>query len=142
MYSCCYHTRFFLQRGCCCQGREVVPVDHIIRGKGLSSRLSSRSKIRLTAGFEPCPQGPAPSSLAAAHSPFQSVRCTCFVHSIPVHSSLALRHHILRRTLLPWPIDYLHLPNWTVCAGVVGVALSAKMGTFSLMPSPLSFVFL
>ena len=28
-----YHTRFFLQRGCCCQGKEVVPVDHI-RGKG------------------------------------------------------------------------------------------------------------
>ena len=24
---------FFLQRGCCCQGKEVVPVDHI-RGKG------------------------------------------------------------------------------------------------------------
>ena len=23
-----YHTRFFLQRGCCCQGKEVVPVDH------------------------------------------------------------------------------------------------------------------
>ena len=50
-----YHTRFFLQRGCCCQGKEVVPVDHI-RGKGLSSRLTSGSKIRLTAGFEPCPQ--------------------------------------------------------------------------------------
>ena len=28
--------------------------------------------------------------------------------------------------LLPWPIDYLHLPNWTVCAGVVAVAQSAK----------------
>ena len=28
-----YLTRFFLQRGCCCQGKEVVPVDHI-RGKG------------------------------------------------------------------------------------------------------------
>ena len=28
-----YRTRFFLQRGCCCQGKEVVPVDHI-RGKG------------------------------------------------------------------------------------------------------------
>ena len=28
-----YHTRFFLQRGCCCQGKEVVPVDHIrVRG--------------------------------------------------------------------------------------------------------------
>ena len=64
-----YDTRFFLQRGCCCQGKEVVPVDRI-RGKGLSSRLSSGSKIRLTAGFEPCPQGPAPSSLAAAHYPF------------------------------------------------------------------------
>ena len=64
-----YHTRFFLQRGCCCQGKEVVPVDHI-RGKGLISRLTSGSKIRLTAGFEPRPQGPAPSSLAAAHSPF------------------------------------------------------------------------
>ena len=57
------------QRGCCCQGKEVVPVDHI-RGKGLSSRLTSGLKIRLTAGFEPCPQGPTPSSLAAAHSPF------------------------------------------------------------------------
>ena len=64
-----YRTRFFLQRGCCCQGKEVVPVDHI-RGKGLSSCLTSGSKISLTAGFEPCPQGPAPSSLAAAHSPF------------------------------------------------------------------------
>ena len=48
-----YDTRFFLQRGCCCQGKEVVPVDHI-RGKGLSSRLTSGSKIRLIAGFEPC----------------------------------------------------------------------------------------
>ena len=45
-----YHTRFFLQRGCCCQGKEVVPIDHI-RGKGLSSRLTPGSKIRLTAGF-------------------------------------------------------------------------------------------
>ena len=59
-----YLTRFFLQsRGCCCQGKEVVPVGHI-RG------LTSGSKIRLTAGLEPRPQGPAPSSLAAAHSPF------------------------------------------------------------------------
>ena len=64
-----YHTWFFLQRGCCSQGKEVVPVDHI-RGKGLSSRLTSWSKIKLTSGFEPRPQGPAPSSLAAAHSPF------------------------------------------------------------------------
>ena len=32
--------------------------------------LTSGSKIRLTAGFEPRPQGHAPSSLAAAHSPF------------------------------------------------------------------------
>ena len=88
--------------GCCCQGKEVVPVDHI-RGKGLSPRLTSGSKIRLTAGFEPRPQGPASSSLAAAHSPFECG--TCFVHSIPVlaalHSSLAKQHHILRRTLLP-----------------------------------------
>ena len=38
--------------------------------KGLSSHLTSGSKIRLTAGFEPCPQGPASSSLAAVHSPF------------------------------------------------------------------------
>ena len=59
------HT-VFLQRGCCCQGKEVVPVDHI-RGKGLSY---SGLKIILIAGFEPCLQGPAPSSLAAAHSPF------------------------------------------------------------------------
>ena len=58
-----YHTRFFLHRGCCCQGKEVVPVDHI-RGKGLSSCLTSGSKIRLTAGFEPCPQGPALSSFS------------------------------------------------------------------------------
>ena len=63
-----YDTRFFLQRSCCFQGKEVVPVGHI-RGKGLSSRLTSGSKIRLTAGFEQCPQGPTPSSLAAAHSP-------------------------------------------------------------------------
>ena len=27
-----YLTRFFLRRGCCCQGKEVVPIDHI-RGK-------------------------------------------------------------------------------------------------------------
>ena len=38
-----YDTRFFLQRGCCCQGKEVVPVDHI-RGKGLSSRLRGHLK--------------------------------------------------------------------------------------------------
>ena len=60
------HT-VFLQRGCCCQGKEVVPVDHI-RGKGLSSHLTSGSKIRLTAGFELCPQGPAPSSLGPGHT--------------------------------------------------------------------------
>ena len=86
----CYNTRFFLQRGCCCQGKEVVPVDHI-RGKGLSSCLTFGSKIGFTAGFEPCPQEPAPSSLAAAHSPFQCL--PCLVHSIPVlaasHSSSA-----------------------------------------------------
>ena len=76
-----YRTRFFLQRGCCCQGKEVVPVDHI-RGKGLSSRRTSGSKIRLTAGFEPRPQGPTPSSVAAAHSPFYCV--PSLVHSIPV----------------------------------------------------------
>ena len=58
-----YHTRFFLQRGCCCQGKEVVPVDHI-RGKGLSSCLTSWSKIRLIAAFEQCPQGPAPNSFS------------------------------------------------------------------------------
>ena len=52
-----YDTRFFLQRGCCCQGKEVVPVDHI-RGKGLSSRLTCWSNIRLTGGFEPCPKDP------------------------------------------------------------------------------------
>ena len=62
-----YRTRFFLQRSCCCQGKEVVPVDHI-SGKGLRSCLTSGSKIRLTAGLEPRPQGPAPNSLA--HSPF------------------------------------------------------------------------
>ena len=56
-----YRTRFFFRRGCCCQGKEAVPVDHI-RDKGLSFRLTSGSKIRLTAGFEPCPQEPAPSS--------------------------------------------------------------------------------
>ena len=39
-----YHTRFFLQRGCCCQGKEVVPVDHI-RGKGLNSHLTSGKKL-------------------------------------------------------------------------------------------------
>ena len=68
-------THGFSSRGVyCCQGKEVVPVDHI-RGKGLSSRRTSGSKIRLTAGFEPCPQGPAPSSLAAAHS---LLMCTLF----------------------------------------------------------------
>ena len=70
-----YHTRFFLQRGCCCQGKEVVPVDHI-RGNGLSSRLTSGSKIRLTAGFEPCPQGPAPSSFSC--STLSLLLCTLF----------------------------------------------------------------
>ena len=59
--------------------------------EGLSFRLTSGSRIRLTAGFEPCPPGPALGSLAAAHSPFQCV--PSFVHSIPVlpasHSSLA-----------------------------------------------------
>ena len=63
------HTRFFLKRGCCCQGKEVVPVDHV-RGKGLSSHLTSGSKTRLTAGFEPCPKDPHLTVLAAAHSPF------------------------------------------------------------------------
>ena len=43
-----YNTRFSPRRGCCCQGKEVVPVNHI-RGKGLSSRLTSGSKVRLTA---------------------------------------------------------------------------------------------
>ena len=32
--------------------------------------LALGRKIRLTAGFKPRPQGPAPNSLAAAHSPF------------------------------------------------------------------------
>ena len=70
-----YHTRFFLQRGCCCQGKEVVPVDHI-SGRGLSSRLTSGSKIRLTAGFELCPQGPAPSSFSC--STHSLLMCTLF----------------------------------------------------------------
>ena len=71
-----YHTRFFLQRGCCCQGKEVVPVDHI-RGRGLSSRLTSGSrKSRLTAGFEPCPQGPVPSSFSC--STLSLLMCTLF----------------------------------------------------------------
>ena len=70
-----YRTRFFLQRGCCCQGKEVVPVDYI-RGKGLSSCLTSGSKIRLTAGFEPCPQGPAPSSFSC--STLSLLMCTLF----------------------------------------------------------------
>ena len=70
-----YHTRFFPQRGCCCEGKEVVPVDHI-RGKGLSSRLTSGSKIRLSAGFEPCPQGLAPSSFSC--STLSLLMCTLF----------------------------------------------------------------
>ena len=70
-----YRTRFFLQRGCCCQGKEVVPVDHI-RDKGLSSCLTSGLKIRLTAGFEPCPQGPAPSSFSC--STLSLLMCTLF----------------------------------------------------------------
>ena len=68
------HT-IFVQRGCCCQGKEVVPVDHI-RGKGLSFRLTSGSKIRLTAGFEPCPQGPAPSNFSC--STLSLLMCTLF----------------------------------------------------------------
>ena len=70
-----YHTRFFLQRGCCCQDKEVVPVNHIM-GKGLSSCRTSGSKIRLTVGFEPCPQGPAPSSLSC--STLSLLMCTLF----------------------------------------------------------------
>ena len=70
-----YRTRFFLPRGCCCQGKEVVPVDHV-RGKGLSSCLTSGSKLRLTAGFEPCPQGPAPSSFSC--STLSLLMCTLF----------------------------------------------------------------
>ena len=70
-----YRTRVFLQRSCCCQGKEVVPVDHV-RGNGISSRLTSWSKIRLTAGFEPCPQGPAPSSFI--YSTLSLLLCTLF----------------------------------------------------------------
>ena len=96
-------THGFSFRGVAVKGKEIAPVAHI-RGKWLSSRLTSGSKISLTAGFEPCPQGPAPSSIAAAHSPFHCV--PCFVHSMPVlaasHSSLALWDHIFRSTLLPW----------------------------------------
>ena len=48
-----YDTWFLLQRGCCCQGKDVIPVDHI-KGKGFQSRLTFGLKIRLTAGIEPC----------------------------------------------------------------------------------------
>ena len=101
-----YFTRFFLQRGCCCHGKEDVPVHHI-RGKGLSSRLTSgskirltagfESKIRLTAGFEPCPQGPAPSSFSCStlslictlfRASYTGVRCiTFFLGLAASHSS-------------------------------------------------------
>ena len=49
----------FSPKGLLLSGQGAV--DHI-RGKGLSSCLTSGSKIRLTAGFEPCPQGPVPNS--------------------------------------------------------------------------------
>ena len=61
-------------------------------------------------------------------------------HSSKDPPSLAWQHHILRRTLLPWPIDYLHLPNWSVCAGVVGVALSAKKKQLSYFSQRCSVV--
>ena len=132
-----YHTRFFLQRGCCCQGKEVVPVDHI-RGKGLSSRLTSGSKIRLTAGFEPCPQGPAPSSFSCstAAARLSLFMCTLFcafntcVSCITFFLGLAASHSSKDPPSLAYS-DYLHLPNWTVCAGVEGVALSAKTACFN-----------
>ena len=61
-------THGFFSRGVAAvRARRLFPADHIM-GKGLISRLTSGSKIRLTTGFEPCPKGPAPSSLAAAHS--------------------------------------------------------------------------
>ena len=52
-----YRTRFFLQRGCCCQGKEVVPVDHI-RGKGLSPRLPLGRKLDLQPVWSRAPKDP------------------------------------------------------------------------------------
>ena len=75
-----YHTRFFLEMGCCCQGKEVVPVHHI-RGKGLSSRLTSGSKISLTAAFEPRPQGPAPSSFSCSTLPLLMCKLFCALNT-------------------------------------------------------------
>ena len=65
-----YHTWFFLQRSCCCQckDRRLFP-STTLGGKGLSSRLASRSKLRLTAGFEPRPQGPTLSSFRCITCP-------------------------------------------------------------------------
>ena len=103
-----YNTRFFLQKGYCCQGKEVVPFNRI-RGKGLSSRLTSGSKISLTAGFEPCPQGPAPSSLAAAHSPFNVYLVVCIQYLCWLHD------------ILPWlsSITFFQRPSFlgllTIC---------------------------
>ena len=90
-----YHTRFFLQRDCCCHVKEVVPVDHIM-GMGLSSNLTSGSKIRLTAGFEPCPQGPAVSSFSC--STLSLIMCTLlwafntYVSCITLFRGLAASH--------------------------------------------------
>ena len=116
-----WHT-VFLQRGCCCQGKEVVPIDHIT-GWGAQFPSYPWSKIRLTAGFEPGTRtyqfscSTLSLSMCTLFCAFNTwVRCITFFlglaasHSSKDPPSVAERHHIFRRTLLPWPIDYLHLP--------------------------------
>ena len=60
-----YDTRFSLHDGCCCQSKEVAPLDHI-KGKGCQSSVTFGLKIRLTTGIGPRLLGLSRSSL---HSP-------------------------------------------------------------------------
>ena len=79
---------FSSKRGCCCQGKEVVPVDQI-RGKGSVPVVPLGRKLVWQPVLSRAPKDPHLAVLAAAHSPFYCV--PSFVHSIPVlaasHSS-------------------------------------------------------
>ena len=76
------------------------------------------------------PKDPHLAVLAAAHSPL--LMCTLFcafntcVSCITLFLGLAAYSHSSKNPPSLAYCHYLHLPNWTVCAGVVGVALSAK----------------
>ena len=72
-----YDTRFSLPRGCCCQGKEVVSVNHI-KGKRFLSRLTFGSKMRLIARIEPCILD-FPVAVSTRHDAvFFLNRLTCF----------------------------------------------------------------